>query len=314
MIITVTLNTAIDRVVQVAGFRPGQLNRGKLRRLVPAGKGVNVACVLGALGFPSVASGFVGADEMPFFNHNLENLPCPCPPSPKFTPVTGRTRVNTTIVDPEADRETHIRELGFRANPSEKKALRDHLAAAVDPGDYVIISGSFPEGYSTDDLNELIALLGAQSARVLVDCFSAGAPSWMNSAPWGIMANRGELSKALGRKILGLDALAAAARQTASETEVVLAADGPRGAVAVMGDEAIHGCLDVPEDAVINTVGAGDALVAGFVAGWAEAGKLESAMRLAQATAASKVMHLGSSEIDPDFVAQSRERVRITRV
>jgi len=314
MIVTVTLNTAIDRVVEVRGLRPGEVNRGELRRLVPAGKGVNVACVLGALGFPSVASGFVGADEVPFFNHNLENLGCASPPSPKFTPVAGRTRVNTTIVDPERNRETHIRELGFRTSPAEKKALRDNLARIVKPGDYVVISGSLPREYSIDDLNELIAMLRAEGARVLVDCPGAGASLRSNKGLWALMVNRAELSEALGKEIAGFDAFVAAAAEIASSVELVIASDGPRGAVVVAGGEALHGSLEVPPGDVVNTVGAGDSLVAGFVAGWVETGGLEAALRLAQAAAGSKVMHLGSSEIDPEFVEQAKARVRIKRL
>jgi len=314
MIITVTLNTAIDHVVEVNNLKTEQINQGELKRLAPAGKAVNVACVLGALGVPCIAAGFVGTDDMDFFRHTLEGLDVQCPPKPNFTAVAGRTRMNTTLIDPSRDRETHIRESGFETTAVEKKALSQAVDSLTKPGDTVVISGSFPRGYTTDDLHELIDMLNKKGAHTLVDCSSSGAGSWMKKPLWAIMVNREELSQALDRKVVGFDAFVAAARELTSRAEFVLASDGPAGAVAVMGDRAIHGCLELPAEKVINTVGAGDSFVAGFIAGWTQTGDMESAMRLSQATAVSKVMHPGSSEINPGFIWDSIAKVKIAEV
>jgi 1-phosphofructokinase len=311
MIITVTLNAAIDRIIEVKNFREGEHNRGRLVRVVPAGKGVNVSRVLAQLGIQNAASGFVGSGELELYREGLSHMKGAAGIAEAFIAVAGHTRTNTTIVDPLGGRETHISEQGFSVSDAEKQSLLARLATLISKGDFVVFSGSLPQGFSIADLDSLLAVVKKRKAKTVIDCSDGGIVSACKTRAWAVKPNREELSEALGTPLADLGAVAQAAKELAKKIAVVLVTLGAEGAVASDGAKTLAASLAAPAPGAVNTVGAGDAFLAGFLAGWHHTEELEGALRTAVAAACSKVMHLGSSDVDPIFVAEYAGKVAI---
>ena len=172
MIVTVTLNTTVDRVLEVPGFRIGVHARAQVKQLQPSGKGVNVARGLARLGVEALAAGFVGRDQAQTYADSLaedgvESALCT---------VGGRTRMNTTILDPVEHTTTHLREPGFEVGPEDLARLRGVLGERLAELDRptVAFSGSVPPGMTPDDFADLLTACGDAGARLVVD--ASGPP------------------------------------------------------------------------------------------------------------------------------------------
>ncbi|HUU43927.1 MAG TPA: PfkB family carbohydrate kinase, partial [Planctomycetota bacterium] len=140
MIVTVTLNAAIDRVLSVPELRLGKTVKGKLVASVPAGKGVNVSRYLGALGVPSVVTGFVGRGELRTYEESFRDTPV----TSALIEVPGHTRMNTTLLSDTKTGETHIREEGTPVPGGEKTQLRELLLELSAEHGPFVFAGSLP--------------------------------------------------------------------------------------------------------------------------------------------------------------------------
>ena len=140
MIYTVTLNPAVDKSVVIPGFAAGRVNRIQAVRKDPGGKGLNISKCLASLGMPSVACLLVGGSAGTWLleqaaRMGLETL---------HVEVVGETRTNLKIADPVSRETTDVNEPGPAADPRAIEILRERIAARLDPGDIVILSGSLP--------------------------------------------------------------------------------------------------------------------------------------------------------------------------
>jgi 1-phosphofructokinase len=265
MIITVTLNPAIDKVLDVPEFAVGAHARAVVRSVLPAGKGVNVARGIARLGGVAGATGLVGAGEEGAFCGSLESEGV----ESRFCTVAGRTRTNTTILDPQRHTSTHLRERGFRVTSGEVARIGDTLRdwLAVHPGATVAFAGSLPDGCREADFAELLAACARQGASVVVD---TNGPALRAAVETGavnaIKPNLGELSDCLGTEVARADALDAAHRLL-DRVENVLLTLGSEGAFHVSHRTVLGWECSLPREAVRNTVGCGDA----FLAGWLQA-------------------------------------------
>ena len=164
-VITVTMNTAIDRVLEVKGLSVGGHLSGRLIARVPAGKGVNVSRTLAALGVPSVATGFVGRGQLEEYERSLAGIEV----QPQFLAVEAITRENITLIDTDAGIETHIRETGEPPTPGDLDRLRNKLNLLAKPGGLVALSGSLPSGVAVDYAVDLVDMVLSKGSRVAVD-------------------------------------------------------------------------------------------------------------------------------------------------
>jgi 1-phosphofructokinase len=169
MIFTVTLNTAVDRTIEVEGFTPSDINVGKLVRLLPAGKGVNVSRMLGTLGVESVAMGFVGKSQLHLYRDSLGDSPVEI----DFVVLEAATRENVTIVDPYAEGETHIRERGPRIERTQLHDLRRKIEGRLGKGDRIVFSGSIPFGVSRKHFRNMLKTCAGTGAYLFLDAGGA---------------------------------------------------------------------------------------------------------------------------------------------
>jgi 1-phosphofructokinase len=264
-VLTVTLNPAIDKTLEAPGFHVGGHLRAQVRAVVPAGKGVNVARGLARLGGRAVAAGFIGRDEEGMFAESLgaEGV------QTVFVEVAGRTRTNTTVLDPVAHTTTHLREPGFEVGRAEIERLRavlpDWVAARADAA--VVFSGSLPTGIEPQDFASLIALCSERGAEVIVDANGSALQAAVESgAVDTLKPNLEELGECLGRSVEVGEA-AVAARRLLDRVGAVLLTLGAEGAFLVRPDLALGRRCRVPDAGVRNTVGCGDAFLAGWLRG-----------------------------------------------
>ena len=303
-IVTVTLNTSVDRTLEVPHFAVGGHLKGRCIRVQPAGKGVNVSRCLGRLGVPSTVTGLVGTWELALFEDSLADTPA----AVELVPVAGATRTNTTVLDPELGTDTHIREAGFRVQAAELAPLHDTLRALASPEAVFVFCGSLPPGVAADDLAGLFATCREAGGRLVADLNGTELGIAIASRPLAVKPNVEELGEVVGRPLASAseDELVEAARGLCDRVDTVLLTRGSEGALAVRRDQAI--ACNVEVESARNTVGCGDAFLAGYLAGLYRGEPLAECLRLAAACGAANALTDAAGEIDPAQVPRLAAR------
>jgi len=309
-LVTVTLNTSLDRTVEVPDFAIGGHLKGRAVRVQPAGKGVNVSRCLAALDVPSVVTGFVGAREEALFRDSFADSPA----TVAFIPVEDATRTNTTILDPERGTETHIRETGFHIRPEELEALRSRLAGLASPEALFAFCGSLPPGMTARDLAGLIELCKGWGARVAADLNGSELGAAVAHGASIIKPNVDEMGELLGQDLAEASEseLVSLATDLLYRVDTILLTRGAEGALEIDSDGALG--ASVPAEGVRNTVGCGDAFLAGALAGLYRDLPADERLRLAVACGAAAALADTAGRIDPDAVARLQKRTTVWSV
>jgi 1-phosphofructokinase family hexose kinase len=278
------LNPAVDKTLEVPGFRVGAHVRVRVLHVRAAGKGHNVARNLADLGRPAAVFGFVGATEEDTFESDLALRGV----ASHYIPLDRRTRLNTTILDPESHTTTHLREPGFHVTPRDVRRLLERVRARLPRLSvrYAAICGSLPPGFSPDDLVDLILTCRGQGALVAVDTSGPALAAAVEARADIVKPNREELSELLGRA-LTTDEAPEAARTLTDRVPTVLVSLGADGGVAVTPEEIFRAREIVPPEQVVNNVGCGDAFMAGYLAAVSEDQTPAEAIRWAVACGAA---------------------------
>jgi len=309
MIITVTLNTTLDKTLSARDFRIGAVHHTTLVKLTPAGKGINVSRVLAQLGIASKATGLVGAGDKMLFAQALgaETVSI----ADELVPSANPTRCNTTILDTTSGTETHVVEPGFEAPAPAKLALADRLRAIVAPGATVVFAGSLPPGFRPDELAPLIGRASESGARVWVDAKFDALEAAVEAEPDLVKPNDEELAWLTHKTVDTPRDAARAAEGILDRVGAVLVSLGERGAVFVSSCESLWACHKLDAEFVQNTVGCGDALLAGFLAGHERGLDNEAALKLAVACGSSSAMQPSAGMIDADDVERFAGEVAV---
>ncbi len=306
-LITVTPNPSVDRTLEVPRLAVGQHLKGRLVRVQPGGKGINVARCLAALGVPSIATGLVGSAEMGFFRDSFQGMPVRL----ELIAAPTATRTNTTLLDPELQTDTHIRETGSPVTGKEVEALRARLGSLASPDAIVVFCGSLPPGMGEEALESLFAACRARGARVAADLNGPDLRAALGARPLLIKPNVEELGECLGRDLqaAGGRELVAAAAELLDRVETVLVSRGREGALAVRRGEALAGSVAI--GAPRNTVGCGDAFLAGYLAALWRGDSLRDALRLAVACGAAQALADAPGQISASTVKELEARAEV---
>ena len=308
MMITVTLNTCIDKVVEVSDFAAGGTLKGKVVRLHPAGKGINVSRCLATLGHQSIATGLVGCNERIQFTAELKRHGI----VDELVEVDGRTRDNTTYLDPAAHTETHVREEGFTVGCESVEALSKRLGGIMNAGDFVVLAGSVPPGVEQTALAQFVQLCKKLGARAAVDANGGPYKHAVDAGPFLIKPNVAELAELTGSTAATRQDVVASARSLLDRVEIVVTSMGADGAVCVTKDAAYHARVDV--SGVRSTVGCGDALLAGFIASLAQEASLDDCLRMGVACGGSGARSNAAGEIQKEDVDELLPLVQVSRI
>jgi 1-phosphofructokinase len=303
VIVTLTLNPSLDRTVEVPHLVRGEVIRASGGRIDPGGKGVNVARALLANGVAARAVLPVGGAVGRQVVERLEAEGVPM----TAVPVAGATRSNLTLSEPDGT-VTKINEGGELLDTGEIDLLADTVVQLVGPLDWVVLSGSLPTGVDAVVYARLTERFVRAGIDVALDTSEPALVPAVRAQPTIVKPNRDELSEALGRDIRSLaDAVEAAEVLRAAGAISVLASLGPDGAVLVERDGVVFG--DSVVDEPRSSVGAGDCLLAGFLAARSSGVGGREALATALRWAGAAVELPGSAVPGPADVA--RQRVRL---
>jgi 1-phosphofructokinase len=298
VILTVTLNPSLDRTIEVASLARGALIRGTATRLDPGGKGVNVARALAEHQIKTRAVLPLGGPD----GERLLDLLTRAGIDAVAVPVHASTRSNVSLVEPDGT-VTKVNEPGARLSQAEIENVVEAVLTAATGADWVVLCGSLPPGMSTDVYGRIGTALKRGGTSVAIDTSGPPLREALAARPSLVKPNREELAEAAGRPLSTLrDVLEAANGLLAQGADAVLASLGPDGALLVERAGATYGRSTVTSPR--STVGAGDAMLAGFLAA---GGKGAEAMRSALAWGAAAVTLPGSrmpstSHLRPDDV------------
>ncbi len=264
MIVTVTPNPSMDRTLHLGVLTPGGVNRAAATMTEPSGKGVNVALALHGVGVATCAVLPVGGATGDEMVSRLGALGLPT----VGVPIAGEVRCNLSLVEADG-RSTKVNEPGPELSATEVDALCAAAQQAV--GRWVLWAGSLPGGFPPDRLAAAVAAARATGRRVAVDASGVALRAVLDNGrdglPHLIKPNADELAEVTGVTLHTLGDVAAAARTLLDRgVHTVLVSLGGDGAILVDAElpDALHGIA--PARRVVNTVGAGDAFLAGFLA------------------------------------------------
>jgi 1-phosphofructokinase len=304
-VVTVTANAAIDHTVWVPGFRAGEVNRVAAEDRSPGGKGVNVAAALRVLDVEVDATGFLGAGNAGLFEAFFAEAGI----GDHFVRLDGVTRTGIKIVDERAGTTTDVNFPGIAPGPGDVDRLLEVVGDLARRAAWVALSGSLPAGAPLDLYARLTQVAHAGGAAVALDTSGKALAAAVGAAPDLVKPNVEELEALVRRPLPDVGALlgAVADLQAAGVSRVVVSM-GAEGGLFVAGDEAV--VARPPRVAVVSTVGAGDATVAGTLAATLAGASLEDVARLATACGASAVTGVGP-RLDAAAVAARAGEVRV---
>ncbi|PYZ97097.1 1-phosphofructokinase [Alteribacter lacisalsi] len=258
MIYTVTLNPSADYFMDVPDFETGRTNRAAETQVVPGGKGINVSRVLTRLEVKTKAIGFLAGFTGTFIENTLkeENL------DTSFVYTEGMTRINVKL---KAGSETEINGTGCRITDRDQEELFGKLGE-LNGNDYLVLAGSLPDGADKGIYRKAVELANRSKTKAIVDTVGLPLTEALKAGPYLIKPNEAELSDFAGRELSGLDDVRKAAESAVQAgAENVLVSLGSRGALLVNRNHVLS--ARPPEGTLVNSVGAGDSMVAGFLYG-----------------------------------------------
>lgn len=263
MIYTVTCNPSLDYIVTVKDFEPGRTNRTESERILPGGKGINVSIMLRNLGIESTALGFTAGFTGAQIQSRIEQMGIR---TEFIEAAEGFSRINLKIKNMEG---TEINGRGPQIGEEKFQKLMG-LLRKLGSGDYLVLAGSIPSSLPDTMYRDIIRELKPRGVRVIVDAEKDLLTNVLEYQPFLIKPNNHELGEIFGTTLMTREEAVPYARELRRRgAENVLVSMAGEGAVLAAADGKVYSA-PAPRGTLINGVGAGDSMVAGFLAGWME--------------------------------------------
>lgn len=301
MIYTITFNPALDYIVKMDEFNLGNVNRSNNEFVYAGGKGINVSIVLNNLEVKSKALGFIAGFTGDEIERRVREFGC----DTDFIKLKeGMSRINVKI---KADVESEINGGG----PDISSEALEKLYAKLDTlttGDILVLAGSIPKTMPTDIYERIMERLQEKNVRFIVDTTGESLLKVLKYNPFLIKPNHHELGELFGVKLNSKEEVIEYARKLkdmgAQNVIISMAGDG---AVLIDSNGGVT-TSNVPKGVVKNSVGAGDSMVAGFIAGYLNSEKIEDGFKLGVATGSASAFSEGLAT--KDYVYELLEQVR----
>lgn len=298
MIYTITFNPSLDYIIKVSDFKLGYVNRTTREDIYPGGKGINVSIVLGNLGFTSKALGFIAG----FTGEEIERRIIEKGISSEFIKIhNGLSRINVKM---KSNEESEINGNGPEITKDALQSLFSKLSVLED-GDILVLAGSIPSSLPSNIYEEIMCILKKKKIKIIVDATKDLLLNVLKYKPFLIKPNNHELGEMFnvvlkdeeeiihyGKKLLEMGA------------ENVLISMAGDGAILISNNGSVFKS-GVPKGIVKNSVGAGDSMVAGFLAGYLKDNDLEKAFKMGVAT--------GSASAFSEELATKEEVLRLLK-
>jgi len=285
MILTITLNASIDKRYVVAAAREGEVNRVIECAYTPGGKGLNVASAAALAGAKVMAAGLVGGYAGKYIEAELDKRGI----NNRFYHLDKESRSCVNIWDKEKGIQTEYLEPGFEVTQAEFETFMEQLNPLVDQADVITVSGSIPGGLDGTAYKRIIYMVKAKNKKVILDTSGELLCQGIEAKPTLIKPNIDEIKMLTGTNCDTKEELIAAAiRLYQSGVAIVVISLGAKGSVVVCG-EGIYQAR-VPVIKAVNTVGCGDAMVAGLAAGLERQYDMVKTIKFASAISAASAL------------------------
>jgi 1-phosphofructokinase family hexose kinase len=299
MIVTVTMNAALDRTLTVPNFQRGQRHRASEKLTLAGGKGITVARALKNLGVPVVATGLAGGRNG---RRILEELAEEAILS-DFVRIEDESRTSTAVSDPTSGTFTEVMEWGPLVQESELEVLLEKLDYLARGAELVVFAGTLPRGVADDFYAEAIRTLARRGVLTVLDAEGEPLRAGLEAEPFLVSPNRTEAEAVVGQEFSEdgdfLDALERL-EDMGARNALITFEQGCFASVRVERGQPKRFRAETPTIETVSGVGSGAVLLAGFIAAWLENAPPEDALRRAVATGAASTLSVGAGRFDPD--------------
>jgi len=312
MIITVTLNAAIDRTLSVPNFRLGRRHRTVEQRTMAGGKGVNIARTLKSLGQPVIATGFAGG---PTGTRIVEQLTEESILN-DFVRIREESRTNLSVLDPTTGEQTEINERGPAVSAKELELFRDKLVYLARGADMVVFAGSLPPGVESGAYAELIRELHKLNITTVVDADGDPLRLAVRAEPDVVSPNVLEAEELVGHEFNDDEDRTIAVRemvQLGAREAIMTVDDGCFALLHCDGAPCLFRIWIEPREP-IAAVGSGDAFLAGYVSARYSGQAPDDCLRFGVACGTDSTQQLGAGVIDPRGVEKLLGEVEVHRL
>ena len=293
MIYTITFNPALDYIIEMPELLKGEISRSEKEYILPGGKGINVSIVLKTLGIESTAIGYIAG----FVGEEIERKVKEYGIKTEFIKIKNcNSRINVKAITPYE--ETAINCRGPFIEASYIQLLYQKIEKVID-GDTIILSGSIPKGVSQDVYENICEKVHKKDIKIIVDSTGELLLKTLKYHPFLIKPNQYELGEIFNTRIEEYDlAIKYAKKLQQKGARNVLVSMGIMGSILVDENGYSYTMKSLSNEKRINTVGAGDSMVAGFLAGYQIFHNYEKALKMGAAagTATANSMFLGTRE------------------
>ena len=299
MIYTVTFNPSLDYIVSVDDFKLGMTNRTSSEQMLAGGKGINVSIVLKNLGLENTAYGFIAGFTGDEISRRLDRAGV----NADFIKAdSGISRINLKLKSIDG---TEINGAGPDISKKNIESLLDRLEG-LKAGDVLVLAGSIPACIPDDIYMNIMRMLDDRKVRIVVDATSSLLMNVLKYKPFLIKPNQDELGDIFGVTLSTKESVIPYAERLKEMGAVnVLISMGGKGAVLVADDNKVY-MAEAPKGTLKNSVGAGDSMVAGFIAGYLEKGDYAYALKLGTASGGATAFSygIGTKELIMELLGQ----------
>ena len=312
MIITVTLNAALDKTLEVPNFTPGRRHRTVDQETMPGGKGVNIARAIKRLGQPVIATGLAGGATGSRIVESLNDEAI----LNSFVRIREESRTNTAVLDPTTGLHTEINERGPSVSPQELALFREKLMYLARGASICVFAGSLPRGVEPDVYATLIRSVRKLGVTTIIDTDGEPLHQAVRAEPDVVSPNELEAEELVGHEFNEIEdritAVAEIARLGPAEA-LMTVADGCFGQVLVDGAPVLYRVRIDPLEAR-SPIGSGDAFLAGYVASRYAGREPVECLRYGVACGAESTQHIGAGILEPAKVERLLDGVVAERL
>jgi 1-phosphofructokinase/tagatose 6-phosphate kinase len=297
MILTVTLNAAMDKTLEVPSFTPGRRHRTVDQATMPGGKGVNIARAIKRLGQPVIATGLAGGATGTRIVEALSDESI----LNDFVRIQDESRTNTAVLDPTTGLHTEINERGPAVAAQELELFREKLLYLAKGASICVFAGSLPRGVEQDVYSSLIREVSRLGATTIIDSDGEPLRLSMRAEPDLVTPNEIEAEELVGHEFNDADDRAQAVvemTRLGAREAIMTVADGCYARILEDGAPALYR-VRIAEQEARSVVGSGDAFLAGYVASRYAGQAPIDCLRFGVACGAESTHHFGAGILDP---------------
>lgn len=309
MIITVTLNPAIDKTMEIDNFKVGSINRESSIRLDAGGKGINVSKVIHSLKENSRAVGILAGRNGEFIKKYMDLLYI----ENDFLFIEGESRINTKIVDRINHTNTDINERGTYISQGDLNNVSSKVFHDTDDKTIIVLSGSVPDSVDKNIYGNWITKSKEKGAKIILDADGELLKNAIEKGPYLVKPNISELERLFSRKIATkADAIECGKKIFDYGVEIVVISLGGEGSIFMNKKSTV--IVDGIKVQVVSTVGAGDAMVAALAVALDKGYTFEKAITLSAASGTANVMTKGTEASKIETIMELEKQVKLQYV